>query len=131
MVQGVPPEGREQDADPGIFRRRVIVGWLLLLGAHLGLFFEFSGAQLLSATPYFGHDFNTHIEQTWRVLEGLRGWGKSWVYDVQLLAGQPNGVFFDADNKAWELWTYALTLLGVPQGWAFNSFVVAVHRVDS
>ncbi len=127
MVLLVPPEGRERDVDRRVFRRRVIAGWLLLLGAHVGLFFEFSGAQLLSGTPYFGHDFNTHIEQTWRVLEGLRGWGESWVYDVQLLAGQPNGVFFDADNKGWELWTYALTLLGVPQGWAFNSFIVAVH----
>ena len=127
MVHRVPPEGRERGADPRAFRRRVIAGWLLLLGVHVALFFEFSGAQLLSATPYFGHDFNTHIEQTWRVLEGLRGWGESWVYDVQLLAGQPNGVFFDADNKAWELWTYALTLLGVPQGLAFNSFIVAVH----
>ncbi|MGB1700746.1 MAG: hypothetical protein ACPHRO_12370, partial [Nannocystaceae bacterium] len=123
----MPTEGRERAAETGSVHHRVIVAWVLLTAAHVGLFFEFSGAELFSATPYFGHDFNTHIEQTWRVLEGLRGWGKTWVYDVQLLAGQPNGVFFDADNKAWELWTYALTMAGVSQGLAFNTFVVFVH----
>ena len=29
--------------------------------------------------PIHGDDFDTHIGQTYRVLEGLQGWGRSWV----------------------------------------------------
>src|SRR4051794_20613029 len=76
---------------------------------------------LTNSEPITGVDFDTHAEQAWRVLEGLEGWGKSWVYDVQLQAGFPNGTIFDADNKLWELWTFALHHLGIPRATAFNS----------
>jgi hypothetical protein len=79
---------------------------------------------VLSGAILQGGDFDTHIGQTHRVLEGLNGWGQSWVYDVKLLAGQPEGVIFDADNKGWELWTYALSRLGASDAQAFNSFVL-------
>ncbi len=82
---------------------------------------------MFSVHPLAGVDFDTHIEQAWRVSEGLEGWGKTWVYDTHLLAGHPNGVIFDADNKGWELWTYALSKLGVPRGLAFNLFIVLTH----
>jgi len=84
-------------------------------------------AWLTSPTPIMGVDFDTHAEQTWRVIEGLRGWGRSWVYDVQLLAGFPNGTIFDADNKLWELWTYVLSLFGVPLSIGYNSYVFLAH----
>jgi hypothetical protein len=84
-------------------------------------------AWLTAKIPISGVDFDTHVEQTWRVIEGLDGWGKSWVYDVNLLAGFPNGTIFDADNKLWELWTYALHVLGVPLSIGFNSFVFLAH----
>lgn len=71
-----------------------------------------------------GGDFDTHIGQAFRVLEGLRGWGHGWVYDVKLLAGQPEGVIFDTDNKGWELWTYAWSQLGVSEATAFNTYVL-------
>ena len=95
---------------------------------HLGLLAIFIAPDLWGAgRPLPNVDFHTHATQTWRVLEGLAGWGQSWVYDVQLLAGQPTGAIFDADNKAWELWTYALTALGVERTVAFNSFALLVH----
>ncbi|MCX4247840.1 glycosyltransferase family protein [Paraliomyxa miuraensis] len=93
----------------------------------VALLWYFGGERLLAPTPQAGFDFDTHISQVWRVLEGLRGWGRTWVYDVQHLAGYPNGTIFDADNKGWELFTHALTVLGVPQGLAFNLFVVVAH----
>jgi hypothetical protein len=105
---------------------RWALAWALLLAAHLGL-----TAYVLPPNVVFGDaliegdDFDVHIGQTLRVLEGLNGWGKSWVYDVKLLAGQPEGTIFDGDNKGWELWTWALTLLGVPLSVAFNTFVLA------
>ena len=92
--------------------------------AHVGLAWRFGAAQLLSSEPYFGHDFNTHIVQTWRVLEGIEGWGQSWVYDARFLAGTPNGIFFDADNKGWEVFTLLGTWLGAQRGTAFNAFVL-------
>lgn len=104
--------------------------WLaagLLLIAHVGLLFFFGGAALLSNEPYYGGDFDTHIEQTWRFLDGMEGWGRTWVYDVGLLAGYPNGTIFDADNKGWEVWTFLFTRLGMSRGMAFNSFILTAH----
>jgi hypothetical protein len=72
-------------------------------------------------------DHETHASQTWRVLEGLEREGRSWVYDVQHLGGVPTGVIFDADNKGWELFTYALSSLGLGRGQAFNVFVIVAH----
>ncbi len=99
-----------------------------LVLVHLGLTLHFDPpAAILSQHPLSGVDFDTHIEQTWRVMEGLDGWGKTWVYDTHLLAGHPNGVIFDADNKGWELWTYALHNLGLSPGLAFNLFIYLSH----
>jgi hypothetical protein len=99
-----------------------------VVGVHVGLAFYFDHpVMFLRDQPMSGADFDIHIEQTWRVIAGLEGWGKTWVYDTQLLAGCPNGVLFDADNKGWELWTYALWKLGLPRGTAFNSFIFSAH----
>ena len=120
-------------AAPPALRRRA---WHVLLWAlaaavvflgPVALLGYFGGARLLTNTPAAGFDFDTHISQVWRVLEGLQGHGRTWVYDVQHLAGHPNGTIFDADNKGWELFTFALVSLGVPQGLAFNLFVVTAH----
>jgi hypothetical protein len=46
---------------------------------------------------------------------------------VKLLAGQPEGTIFDADNKGWEVWTYALYRLGVPKGTAYNTYLLGIH----
>lgn len=101
---------------------------LAIAVAHVMLVNHFMPlAWLSSRLPIGGVDFETHAEQTWRVVEGLVSWGKSWVYDVKLLAGFPNGTIFDADNKLWELWTYALTRIGVPLPRGFNSFVFLAH----
>ena len=95
-------------------RAGLLVWALTLLALHcviVGYFLPY--AWLSSSIPITGVDFDTHAEQSFRVLEGLLGWGKSWVYDVHLQAGFPNGTIFDADNKLWELWTYLLVRLGV------------------
>jgi hypothetical protein len=80
--------------------------------------------KVFSSALLQGGDYDTHIGQTLRVIEGLHGWGKSWVYDVKLLAGQPEGTIFDGDNKGWEIWTYAAMRLGLSQAYAFNTFVL-------
>ncbi|HEX7480811.1 MAG TPA: hypothetical protein VF331_23620 [Polyangiales bacterium] len=101
---------------------------LLLIAAHVALTFYFDPPTLLfGSQPVSGSDYDTHIEQAWRVLEGLTYWGKSWVYDVHLLAGHPNGVIFDADNKGWEWLTYALVRAGLPRSIAFNTFLLLAH----
>lgn len=104
-----------------------VLAVVLVFGGPVALLWYFGGERLLRPVPYSGFDFDTHVSQVWRVLEGLRGWGQPWVYDVQHLAGYPNGTIFDADNKGWELWTFAVASLGVPDGLAFNSFVIAAH----
>jgi hypothetical protein len=97
-------------------------GVLLLHSVLLCYFIDLR--TVFADVPMQGDDFDIHIGQTFRVIDGLARWGHSWVYDVQLLAGQPEGTIFDADNKGWELWTYALTRLGVSRAVAFNSFVL-------
>ncbi|MEZ4453565.1 MAG: hypothetical protein R3B09_29185 [Nannocystaceae bacterium] len=100
---------------------------LALLAVHLGLCAIFLHPHLWwSGEPLPGVDFHTHAHQTARVLEGLRGWGETWVYDARLLAGHPTGTLFDADNKLWELFTYALERLGVPMWTGFNLFALVV-----
>lgn len=99
-----------------------------VVGVHLALTFYFEPFDLIfSDEPNSWLDYDTHIEQTWRVTEALDGWGKSWAYDPQLLAGYPNGTIFDADNKGWELWTFALWKLGLSRGMAFNLFILLGH----
>lgn len=102
-------------------------GWIAVLGLQLGLLSYFNGEMLWSDQPYAGLDFDTHIEQTWRVLEGLEQVQRTWVYDVHLLAGMPNGVIFNADNKGWELFTWGGTLLGLSRGFSFNLFALLCH----
>jgi hypothetical protein len=84
-------------------------------------------APIFSGAALSWVDFSTHAEQTWRVTEALHRWGKSWLYDPQLLAGYPSGTVFDADNKGWELWTFALWRAGLQRATAFNLLVVFAH----
>jgi hypothetical protein len=113
-------------------RKKLLLAlWALALAViHLSFVGQFEPfAWMTSSIPITGVDFDTHAEQTFRVLEGLQGWGKSWVYDVQLQAGFPNGTIFDADNKLWELWTYCLVGSGVQRAAAYNSFVFLAHTL--
>lgn len=101
---------------------------IALYAVHLLLLdYFFAGLWPLPAEPLNRGDFSTHATQTRRVIEGLQGAGQPWVYDVQLLAGAPNGVLFDADVKAWELWTWALVEADVGWGRAYNGFVLVIH----
>lgn len=106
--------------------RRVLPVLLVFVGP-VWILDYFRGGLLWSDIPIAGADYDTHVAQTWRVLEGLRGWARSWVYDVQHLAGYPNGTIFDADNKGWTIFTWAASSLGLSDGRAFNLFVICAH----
>ncbi len=99
---------------------------LVLIQLCLVFYFERPGI-IFGSEPISWLDFDTHVEQVWRAIEALDQWGKSWSYDPYLLAGNPNGTIFAADNKGWELWTFVLFKLGVPKGTAFNLFVLLSH----
>jgi hypothetical protein len=102
----------------------VLCALALALG-HLLLVNYFAPLRAIFASkPIQGVDYDLHIGQVYRVVEGLRGWGKSWVYDVRLVAGQPEGTITDAGSKGWQLWTYAWTLAGVSLPIAFNTWVL-------
>jgi hypothetical protein len=106
-----------------------VIAAITLVAVHLLLVRFYFGDALLAEIPYNRGDFSTHAAQVRRVLEAFETAGKHWAYDVQLLAGAPNGVLFDADNKGWELWTWAFVRLGVGEGKAFNGFVLFIHLV--
>jgi hypothetical protein len=106
-----------------------VLAALALALVHAVLLRYYFGSALLADIQYTRGDFATHAEQVRRVLEAFESTGQHWAYDVQLLAGTPNGVLFDADNKGWELWTWALIQLGVSEGKAFNAFVLAIHVI--
>ena len=117
---------RTQDDPRG--RGRLVLAALAVLAFHLGWFFYFvPPATWWSDLPIPGVDFETHVGQTWRFLEAIDGWGRTWLYDPRLLAGYPHGVVFDADNKGWEVWTWALRGLGLPAALAFNLFAAFAH----
>ena len=114
---------------PSWRRRLVFPALALLLGAlHvLYVFHVEQPAAMFSRHPISGRDYDIHVNQVWRVTEALDGCGRSWAWDPQVLAGFPVGTVFDADNKAWELWTWSLTKLGVSKGQAFNLFLLLAH----
>jgi predicted acyltransferase len=89
----------------GALRRHALkIGYALVLAGYaLALLYFLPPRVLLSRQPVSGQELDTHVVQTFRVVEALERHGKSWAYDPQLLAGCPQGVIFDADNKAWEL----------------------------
>ncbi len=108
-------------------RVRFVLAFALVMATQVAILDYFGGRELLKDRPVAGLDFDTHIHQAWRVVEGLRGWGRSWVWDPRLLAGYPTGTIFEADNIGWSVWTWLLVECGVPQGLAFNLFVVLAH----
>jgi hypothetical protein len=82
---------------------------------------------LFSDEPIHGIDFDLHAGQVFRVVEALEHYGRSWLYDVELLAGQPEGTITDSGSKAWELWTFALHhYFGASRAIAFNTFILVV-----
>lgn len=98
--------------------------WALLVVVHLALGAWFVPPSLVfGGEPIMGDDYDLHIGQVWGVTEGLEGWGASWIYDVRQFAGLPTGVISDAGSKGWELWTFALSELGLPRAVAFNTWV--------
>ncbi len=82
---------------------------------------------ILSSTRLAGTDFEFHAVEIDRVDRALAGWGHSWAWDPQLLAGYPEGTVFDCDSRAWELFVHGLHRAGVPPGLAFNLFVLLMH----
>lgn len=106
---------------------RFFLAFAAVMLAQLWVLRYYGGAELLEDRPIAGLDFDTHIHQAWRVVEGLHVWGKSWVWDPRLLAGYPTGTIFEADNIGWSVWTWIGVELGVSQARAFNSFVIFAH----
>ena len=110
--------------------RKLIAPLLLfaVLALHVALtLYNMPLKVAFSGEPVTSFDYDTHYEQTVRVIEALEGWGKSWCWDPHLNAGFPNGTIFDADNKAHELLTYALFKLGVSMPVGYNLFILIGH----
>lgn len=110
-------------------KRAFVVAALCLTALHLALVIHVTRRAPLFTFPLSWIDFATHAEQTFRVTDAMDQFGKSWLYDPQQLAGFPSGTIFDADNKGWELWTYALWKLGFPKAAAFNLLVLFAHLI--
>jgi hypothetical protein len=95
-----------------------------VLAVHAGLVLYYDPPSvILGPRALPGFDWETHYEQCAHAVRAYRETGETWSYNPQRLAGQPSGVIFDADNKAWEAWTIGLDALGVPPHRAFNLFI--------
>jgi len=101
---------------------------VVVAALHLGLVLHFvSPSLVLGPEPIVGLDYDTHYEQTLRAVEAYRTSGRVWSYDPHLLAGQPSGAIFDADNKLIEVFAIALDSVGVPTHRAFNLLILLAH----
>jgi hypothetical protein len=101
---------------------------LAVVAVHFALVVYFFGTKLpLPELAFNRGDFATHANQVNKVVAGFQTAGQHWVYDVQLLAGAPNGEIFDADVKGWELHTWILVELGYAEGWAYNLYILLIH----
>lgn len=107
----------------GLPRRLCLLLGVLIAALHLELVLIACPLEVVfDDRPYGLADYNTHFQQTHTVGLALERFGRTWAYDPNLLAGVPAGLFFDVDNKAHALLTYALTRLGLSQPAAFNLF---------
>jgi hypothetical protein len=99
-----------------------------LLAAQLAMTAYFLPPKLvLDDEPISWLDFDTHVGQVWRFIESEDRWGEPWMYDPYQYAGYHSNTVFDADNKGWEVWTYALAKAGVPRAVAFDLFILFAH----
>lgn len=107
--------------------RRAFALWALALFAvHLAVMLYMSPPSvILGPLPLISFDWSTHYEQCKRAVESFTASGRGWMWDPRLLAGQPSGAIFDADNKGYELFCLALVKLGVRFDRAFNLFIWA------
>ena len=115
--------GAHATPTPASTRHRLITGAVLLL--HLGLVLLFCPPSVVfSEQPYGAQDYQTHFQQTHTLDQVIRGHGRAWAYDPNMLAGFPVGLFFDVDNKAHSLFAIGLSRLGLPLAMAFNLFTL-------
>ena len=102
--------------------------WLVLacvIATHLAaVFYALPPAVIFGPAPYGRPDYQTHYAQSTLLSQSLQRYGRLWSYDPNLLAGQPEGLVFDLDNKGHALFTHALVALGVPRPIAFNLFTL-------
>jgi hypothetical protein len=125
------PDIPHTEPTPGLSwarRRSFWIALAALIVIQLCLTFYFERPHVVfSNQPNAWLDFDTHIEQTYGVVDALDQFGKAWSYQSKLLAGFPHGTIFDADNKGWELLTFGLWKLGMPKGMAFNMYILLAH----
>ena len=76
---------------------------------------------ILSDAPIYSDDYSMHFSQCISAKRFLLSEGKCWGYDPFFLAGLPRGALVNADNKAWELFFFALSPLS--EGLAFKAYL--------
>ena len=108
---------------PELPRRKRVIAWTVLFVLHIAyLAYAIPPSVIFSDLPYDGVDYQTHYEQLKIVKELLEKYGHLWGYDPFLLAGQPAGLIFDVDNKAYFLFTFGLIKAGVSTPVAYKIF---------
>ena len=108
-----------------VARWRLGLAWAALWAIHLGLLFQFMPpAALISERPISQIDYSLHRYQIDRASRAFHQNGKLWAWDPGQLAGHPAGTVEDMSSKTLELFVIALESLGVPQGLAFNLYIL-------
>jgi hypothetical protein len=94
---------------------------IFLLSAYSITIFLKPG-DILSPDPVYTDDYSMHFAQCLSTKRFLSSFGKCWGYDPFFLAGFPRGALVNADNKAWELFFFALSPLS--EGFAFKAYLI-------
>ncbi len=109
-------------------RLAIPLALLLVVAVHVAITVHFVPLELVfGPDPIVALDYDMHYRQTLRAVEAFRASGRLWSYDPFLLAGQPSGVIFDANNKGIEVIAVALDLLRVPPHRAYNLTILVLH----
>jgi hypothetical protein len=95
---------------------------IFLLSAYLITIFLQPG-DILSPHPVYTDDYSMHLSQCLSTKRFLSTFGKCWGYDPFFLAGFPRGALVNADNKAWELFFFALSPV-LSEGLAFKAYLI-------
>jgi hypothetical protein len=105
--------------------RRYWLAFAVVYALHLAaVYYALPYRVLASDQPFDGVDYQTHYQQLTTLSQAFSRFGRLWAYDPNMLAGYPEGLIFDVDNKAHFLFSYGLTRLGVPRPIAFKLFTL-------
>jgi hypothetical protein len=109
------------------WQKRELFLILFLIALHcMSVFRIMPPSRIADKNPLFHIDFSLHFYRAAAISHILSADKAVWGYDPYFAAGYPIGLLEDFDNRACELFVFALSSLGLNKAQAFKLFIIIV-----